>query len=299
LFALHVDFTSTPVKVDKFCTAAVGASVGSPAIVGAGAAAAVVLADNGATKQVTAFSTSNLGPTGGACTTRDFARLAGAQASADVGPATAAGTTVYYGYNNTGTTGDLGVVSTSFGAPGTFSNTTAHQLGFAPTTNTGMAFVAIADALFLGDASGKSYHRVNLTDFTTSNWSSIAFGATTNLVAAPTVARGLVLGLSSAPGRARAFSKANGSSIWSFPASTSLNNISQIATGADGVLYFTDSLNNELVALPSDGSASAWTFVGFTGVTFTGAGTEATIDANGILDSLLRYRQRERLRYHY
>jgi outer membrane protein assembly factor BamB len=76
----------------------------------------------------------------------------------------------------------------------------------------------------------------------------------------------------------------DGTSPWSFPGgATSLNAISQVATAADGTLYFSDSLNNELVALPPDGISPAWTFTGFTGVTFTGAGTESTIDANGIL----------------
>jgi outer membrane protein assembly factor BamB len=283
LFALHVDVLGTPAKVDKFCTAAIGTAVGSPAIVGAGATASVVIADNGATKQITAFSTSNMGAAGGACTTRDFARLAGGQATAEVGPTTASGTTVYYGYNNSAiTAGDLGVVSTSFGA-GTFSPPAPHALGFAPSTNTGMAVVAIADALFLGNASAKTYHRVNASDFSTGNWTSTAFVTTTNLVAPPTVARGVVLGVSGSPGRVKAMSKADGTSPWTFPVSTSLNAISQVATAPDGTLYFSDSLNNELVALPPDGSSPAWTFTGFTGVTFVGPGTEPTVDANGIL----------------
>ena len=285
LFALHVDVLSTPAKVDKYCTGALGTAVGSPTIVGAGATASVVLADDGATKQVTAFSTSNMSAIGGACTTRDFARLAGGQAAAEVGPTTASGTTIYYGYNNSAATaGDLGIVSTTFSSgTGTFSGTTSHALGFAPTTNTGMAVVAIADALVLGNASAKTYHRVNASDFSTGNWTSTAFGATTNLVAPPTVVRGLVLGLSSSPSRVKAMSKADGTSPWSFPAATSLNAISQVATASDGMLYFSDSLNNELVALPPDGTSPAWTFTGFTGVTFAGPGTEPTIDANGIL----------------
>jgi len=73
---------------------------------------------------------------------------------------------------------------------------------------------------------------------------------------------------------------------FTYPATGGIGAISPVATGPNGTLYFTDSVNNELVAIASNGTAQ-WTLTGVVAadaaVALAGVGTEPTLDDNGIL----------------
>jgi outer membrane protein assembly factor BamB len=278
IYAMHLVTTG----VDKFCTAAVTTPAGSPVLV---AGAALVTDTSPTPRRVTAFAPANLAVNGGACSIVDFGRLTGKD-GAKIGPPTANGNTVYWGYdNNPPTAGDTGIVSATFSGAA-FSGVTAHAFGtgVAPYIAGALSFAALADAFFFGHNLNRIYYSFKL-DYS-SNWATPAFTGATSLVNPMVVAKGLALGSTTNSGQLYAFDKAApGTQKWVFPAGGDLTNISLVATASDGMLYFTDSKNNELVAL-SPGTSSAtmkWNFTGPVGVTLSGIGTEPTIDGNGIL----------------
>jgi outer membrane protein assembly factor BamB len=114
-------------------------------------------------------------------------------------------------------------------------------------------------------------------------------GGSSTPSAPPTVYRGFAYGVAGGTGRLYAYRKSDGAIAWSYLGGTSLGSVSPVSPGADGILYFSDSANNEFVAIdPSTGTPTTsptglWRFKGPTGVALSGVGTEATIDAKGIL----------------
>jgi outer membrane protein assembly factor BamB len=279
IYAMHLTTTG----VDKFCKNAVAAQAGSPVL----AVGAVLVTDTGAApRQVTPFTPANLTVAGGVCLQRTAASLGGTQAGATIGPPTANGGAVYWGYDNTPTTaGDAGIVSATFSGTA-FSNVTAHALGgVAPYIAGVLSSAALADAFFFGHSPSRIYYSFKL-DYS-SNWATPPFSGGTSLVNPLVVAKGLAFGSTTSLGKLYAFDKTAGTQKWVFPTGTGdLTNISLVATASDGKLYFTDSSTpNELVALAPGASAATrlWNFTGPIGAVLSGIGTEPTLDGNGIL----------------
>jgi outer membrane protein assembly factor BamB len=278
IYAMHL----TTAGVDKFCKNAVTAQAGSPVV----AAGAVLVTDTGAApRQVTPFTPANLTVAGGVCLQRTAASLGGI---ATIGPPTANGSTIYWGYDNTPTTaGDAGIVSATFSGTA-FSSVTAHPFGAGvpPQIAGSFTFVALADAFFFGNSLNRTYHSFKTTDYTAS-WTTPAFTGSAVLVNPMVVGKSLALGSTTSLGKLYAFDKTAGTQKWVFPTGTGdLTNISLVATASDGKLYFTDSSTpNEMVALAPGTSAAAriWNFTGPVGAVLSGIGTEPTIDGNGIL----------------
>jgi hypothetical protein len=279
IYAMHLIATG----VDKYCTSTITTPVGSPVLV----AGAVLATETGPTpRRVTAFNPAPLSGGGGTCSTADFGRLTGRDA-ATIGPPTANGNTVYWGYDNSPTTaGDAGIVSATFSGTA-FSNVTPHALGtgVAPYIAGVLSSAALADAFFFGHSPSRIYYSFK-PDYS-SNWATPAFTGGTSLVNSMVVAKGLALGSTTSLGKLYAFDKTTGTQKWVFPNGTGdLTNISLVATASDGKLYFTDSSTpNELVALAPGASAATrvWNFTGPVGAVLSGIGTEPTIDGNGIL----------------
>jgi len=193
---------------------------------------------------------------------------------------------VYVAYDNSvAITGDLGVITTAFNGTA-FSAPATHPIAAAPYASGALSVVSIADDLFFGDGlNSKKVYR-----FTT-GFASVWSGAASTVSAPVTVARGLVLSQSAAPtNNLTAFNKgsstANATVAFTYPATGGIGSISPVATGPNGSLYFTDSVNSELVAIGSNGSAQ-WTLTGVVtadaAVALAGVGTEPALDNNGIL----------------
>jgi outer membrane protein assembly factor BamB len=194
------------------------------------------------------------------------------------------GTTVYVAYDNSAaTTNDRGVISASF--DGATFGPSPHALTVVPSNATVLTTVAIADDIFFGDGlSGatKNFYRFGASlASATPVWTSSSIAA---VALPPVVSRGLVLGVST--GRLLGFAKSTGATQFTYPApgAADLTTLSAPATGRDGTLYFTDSANSELVALPPVATPTPiWTFTGPAAALLAGIGTEATLDDNGVL----------------
>jgi len=192
---------------------------------------------------------------------------------------------VYIAYDNSAATAnDRGVISVSFDGSA-FGTPSPHALTVVPSNATVLTTVAVADDVFFGDGlSGatKNFYRFGASlASTTPVWTSANVAA---VALPPVVARGLVLGVST--GRLFAFAKSGGATQFTYPAlaSADLTALSAPATGRDATLYFTDSANSELVALPAVTTPTPlWTFTGLAAAPLAGVGTEPTIDDNGIL----------------
>jgi hypothetical protein len=286
-YALHV----LPPSSDKFCTQSVTTGIGSPAIYTGGTAGVVLVSDAGSTPQPTlrAFFPTNMISTGGACGGPVVPATIASTAS--IGPPTVSVGTIYWPYDNSGTTsGDAGVVTATF-VSGGFSGVTPHRLDGTTGTASGVtSFIAtyapiiLADALFFGNSLTRSYYRFSSSYAL--DWLTTAFTGTTTLAANVVVAKGLALGMSGGnSGQLYAFDKTTttGAPKWSYPGSD-LGAMSSPATAADGTIYFTDAKNSELQAItPAATSATMkWSFKGPVGTALSGVGTEVAIDANGI-----------------
>jgi hypothetical protein len=208
----------------------------------------------------------------------------GGAATAKVGAPVMLGSTVYVAYDNSvATTNDRGIISVSF--DGSTLVPSPHALTVVPSNATVLTTVAIADDIFFGDGlSGatKNFYRFGASlASATPVWTSTSVAA---VALPPVVSRGLVLGVST--GRLLGFAKSTGATQFTYPApaAADLTNLSAPATGRDGTLYFTDSANSELVALPPVATPTPiWTFTGPAAALLAGIGTEATLDDNGVL----------------
>ena len=290
--------TGTASGIDKYCSAGLTSALGSPVIYTAGTSGVVLAADSGSTPpRINAFTPANLSASGGSCSSGIPAAIT---STASIGPPTVNGTTIYWGYDNTATTaGDAGVVSATF-ASGTFSGVTTHKLNSTTPSQNGVpplvgtySFIALADSLFLGNSVNRSYY--NFSYSYGWNWTTTAFGGSTTLVAPVVVAKGLALGISGGnSGQIYAYYKVSdaaagtvgGTLKWSYPGSD-LGSISSPVTASDGMIYFSDSKNNEFQAIKPATAATtpvmSWNFKGPTGLALTGVSSEATIDAKGII----------------
>jgi hypothetical protein len=249
---------------------------------GGGTTAQVIAVQGGASRTVIALS--QLPPPGTGCNSANPSAVLVANGS--VGAPVVDGGTVYVAYDNSvATPGDLGVVTTSYSGTA-FSAPAKHAIGIAPYTTAALSTVSIADDLFFGDGlnTKKAYR------FTTA-FSSVWSGAASTVSTPLSVARGLVLSPSGAPtNNITAFAKASGTATgtvaFTYPATGGIGSISPVATGPDGTLYFTDSGNNELVAIAPSGTAQ-WRLTGVVpadaAVALAGVGIEPTLDDNGIL----------------
>src|SRR3989442_13805053 len=92
--------------------------------------------------------------------------------------------------------------------------------------------------------------------------------------------------MNSLPTSNNASSTATGTVAFTYPATGGIGSISPVATGPNGSLYFTDSVNSELVAITSSGAAQ-WTLTGVVtadaAVALSGVGTEPALDDNALL----------------
>jgi hypothetical protein len=275
MVALHLTATGP----DKFYSCGVSAPAPTMALFGSGATTRVFIVLGGATPKLFALSGS-LG-TPGSC---DLSNPSSSALAGSVGPPTAAGGSVYVAYDNTASVAnDLGVVSIAFDGSA-FGAPTFNKLLAAPYAAGALSSVSIADDLFFGDGTfTRAAYR-----FAT-NFSPLWSGNASTVASPLTVARGLVLAQSGAPtNHITAFTKASPSSAgiiaFTYPASGGIGNISPIATGPDGTLYFSDSGNNELAAV-SSGGVLQWSLTGPTdpALALAGVGTEPSLDSNGFL----------------
>jgi outer membrane protein assembly factor BamB len=121
-------------------------------------------------------------------------------------------------------------------------------------------------------------------------------GANTVLSNTPIVFRGTVIGEglftgAGSTGAVYGYLKSDGSSKWN--TAGDLKVLSPVTASPSGTLYFSDSANKELVAAdlassPSTPPTTSWTFTGsglatITTPGFTGAGSQPTVDANGVV----------------
>ena len=284
--ALHV----LPPSSDKYCTQSVTSGIGSPAIYTGGTAGVVLVSDAASTPPtLNAFFPTNMTAAGGSC--GRAAVPATVASTASIGPPTVSGGTIYWPYDNSGTTsGDAGVATAAFSS-GVFSGVTTHRLDVTTGTPSGVtsfvgtyAPIIVADALFFGNSLTRSYYRFSSSYAL--DWLTTAFTGTTTLAANVVVAKGLALGMSGGnSGQLYAFDKTTttGAPKWSYPGSD-LGAMSSPATAADGTIYFTDAKNSELQAITSAATSATmkWSFKGPVGTTLSGVGTEVAIDANGI-----------------
>lgn len=284
LYALHVAAPS----VDKYATQGLTSSLGSPVIYTPGATGVVLATDTGTTPPRIDSLTPSLLTTGGTFTLNDFARLS-TKTSASIGPPTVwTDGTIYWTYDNSATVaGDAGVATSMF-ASGSFSTPAAHILDTGiPAFINSYTYIALADALFFGNSSNKLYYDYSFAF--AQNWNAgsakgAAFSSTKNAANPLVVSKGVVLGASVAKAQLYAYDKSTGTFKWTYPSSTStdLSTISSPVTAPDGMIYFSDSANSELVAVNSSG-ALQWNFLGPTNLTLGGAATEAAIDSSGII----------------
>jgi outer membrane protein assembly factor BamB len=259
----------------------------------------VVLAADGSTPpSLNAFFPTGMTSGGGSCGHATIP--ATIVSTASIGPPTVSGGTIYWGYDNSGTTlGDAGVVTATYGS-GVFSNVTTHKLNSTTPPQNGVpplvgtySFIAAPDALFFGNSKNSSYYSFSFSYGW--NWTTTAFGGSTTLVGPMVVAKGLALGISGNSGQIYAYYKVSGTGTggtlkWSYPGSD-LGSISSPVTASDGMIYFSDSKGNEFQAIKPVAAATtptmSWNFTGPTGLTpsvvLSGVSTEATIDANGIV----------------
>jgi len=144
--------------------------------------------------------------------------------TAFIGPPTVSGGTIYWPYDNSGTvSGDTGVVTATF-VSGGFSGVTPHRLDvnhrhteWRNVPRRTYAPFIVADALFFGNTSTRSYYRFNSSYAL--DWATTAFTDPRTLAANIVVAKGLALGMSDSSGQLYAYDKTTGSLKWSYPGS--------------------------------------------------------------------------------
>jgi hypothetical protein len=271
-YALHV----TASGIDQYCTSTIGAGpvIGSPAMLSGGSASRVVVA--GDTNAIAAVSNLGMGASGGSCSNRNV----GVGTSPVVGPPSVNGTTVYFGYDNTANVNnDLGIGSVTFSS-GNFGTPVTTNLGFTSTNNITTAAIAAPDDLFFGNNRTGFFYRYGTNG--TPVWASTP-SLSSNIYTQPTLSGGLVFGTSNG---LYAYAKASGAKSWAYPTNGGLTQATPPTFGADGSLYFSDSRNNEIVAI-DNAQSPKWTYVGSATTTpvttLSSIATEAAMGTDGTL----------------
>lgn len=289
LHAIHIAFPpgGTPV-VEPLTTGhsyncGLTNGIGSPAIFAPNPSPRVLVSENGGGNA--GPTVSALGPlaTGLSCARNNatIALQAGAVGPPTVGPLGAA----YLGYDNSNSDPtDIGVLSAQFPQTGAAS-ATPHKLGMIPYIDGAFSPVAIANGVFFGYATARTYQ--SYTPGFQLQWVTppLAGGPAVALATPLVVANGLALGATKNPGKLYAFDKATGTQKWIYPATGNPVSFSPIATGSDGQLYFSDGTGEFVALVPPAGTAAAapaWTFKGTGAVALGGAGNEPTLSATGL-----------------
>ncbi|MFL5310920.1 MAG: hypothetical protein ACJ79H_10750 [Myxococcales bacterium] len=256
-----------------------GQTNGAPAVIGSsGASERMLVADTG----------SNLlwaiGGTGGSCPANQLKSVSvGAATPGTVGAPISDGATVYFAY------GDTGIAKVPFSLPNGFGTLVKNDL-----TQVVVGSLSLLDSLFYGE--NKNYHAVDPVGLTTQAWTTAGAGGMSSAITAPPViSDSLVFGVATVTdGHVRAFDQGTGADTVDFPATASVGAPSAVAVGVDNVIYFSDSGQNEMVAVkytksPGASAARVWRFKGTSvgsgasNVTFTGPGSEPTMDSSGVI----------------
>jgi hypothetical protein len=272
LYALHIGATS----IDKYCTNSLAtAPTGSPVIVGGGATAAVIITGG---YQIGAFQTLNMTLSGGSCGLVDSRSFGSTSARPTVGPPSANGSNIYFGYNDAeaGGTGNVTIESISFN--GSFGTASTTNIALEPTVS-GATKAAVSPALdlfFGNDFNHKLY------DYTTALVPSHTSPSLTSaLFAQPTVSGVLVFGMTN---QLIAYNSSDLSSAW-----TALTSVTQVTPPAVGVgmLYLSDASAKVIHAIDSltgtTTRSDKWTYGGSGTTAISSLTTEPTLAPDGTL----------------
>ncbi len=256
-----------------------GQTNGAPAVIGATAANERMLVGDTGSNLLWA-----IGGTGGSCPANQLKSVSVGMAPGTVGTPISDGATVYFAY------GDTGIAKVPFGLPAGFGTLVQHNL-----TQVIVGSPSLVGNLFYGE--NKNYHALSPADLTTQAWTAAGAGAMNSAItAAPVISDSLVFGAATVTdGHVRAFDQGTGADTVDFPAAAaSIGAPSAIAVGADNVIYFSNSGQNELAAVkytkpPAASAARLWRFKGGSvgsgaaNLTFVGPASEPIVDSSGVL----------------
>jgi len=273
-----LNFGST--RVEKYCSSPVSSTnlSGSPVLFGGGATADVVAV---AGNTVAAFITS-VKTGGGGCLghgTHSFVSPPPATATQQpvLGPPSANGNTVFFGYDNSSlAAGDLGLKSIQFSA-GAFSSPGTQSLGQQPSAGTNASAISAAGDLFFGVDADRKFYRygANLTTF---KWATTAVPL---MVSQPLVSGSLTFGSTNI---LNVYNTSDGNLAWSFGAS-----LTQVSppTIANGSIFVSNARNKEMVAVDSTSHSAKWTYSGsaatMPSTALASVATEAALATDGTL----------------
>jgi len=270
LYALHVTTTG----IDRYCVAGVAGAFGSPIVFGGGATAEVIAVG---TSTIFAYSTA-MTPGGGACNPDALQAFGVTGARPTLGPPSAHGNTLYFGYNNSANVAnDLGVKSIQF-ISGSFSGSLSQNLGKRPTALATPAAISPAADLFFGIDLDRLVYRY-VADLSASPWNAVwtsnpSVGG--NTFSQPLVSGSLVFAISDA---LYTYSVTDGTAV-----------LPTLATGATQVspptiatktIFVSNATNKEVVAFDSTSRTAMWRYVGSASTTpvttLSSVATEATL----------------------
>jgi len=267
-YAMHIGATG----IDQYCTNSVTGLTGSPMIFGAGASALATVVGN---FTVHAFA---LKPSGGGCTENIPFIVIGTTTHPTLGPPSANGTSIYFGYDNrANVTNDQGIQSVQFDGTA-FSSPNSRNLGKQPTAGTSPAAITPAADLFFGVNVDRTFFR-HATNLTPISWAPSTLAA--DIFSQPTVSGNLMFAMSNT---LTAFRLDNATTAFAY--GTGLTQVSPPTLGTTSY-FVSDQLNKQMVSLNAADRIQRWAYQGTAATSPTtrmsSVATEAALGSDGVL----------------